>query len=35
MTFCASSTAGALVPRANNSLARFISSCFQVLIIVG
>src|SRR5205807_2374112 len=35
MTFCASSAAGALLPRANNSLARFISSCFQVLIIVG
>src|SRR6266480_5952928 len=35
MTFCASSTAGALLPRANNSLARFISSCFQALIIVG
>jgi len=27
--------AGALLQRANNSLARFISSCFQVLIIVG
>src|SRR5947209_15593065 len=35
MTFCASSTAGALLPRANSSLARFISSCFQVLISVG
>src|SRR5208337_1005643 len=35
MTFCASSTVGALLPRANNSRARFISSCFQVLIIVG
>src|SRR6185295_9630188 len=34
MTF-ASSTAGALLPGANNSLARLISSCFQVLIIVG
>src|SRR4029079_17234812 len=35
ITFCASPTAGALLPRANSSLARFISSCFQVLIIVG
>src|SRR5271154_1408926 len=35
MTFCASSTVGALLPRTNSSLARFISSCFQVLIIVG
>src|SRR5207248_10196157 len=35
ITFCASSTAGDLLPRANNSPARFISSCFQLLIIVG
>src|SRR5580704_8567388 len=34
ITFCASSTAGAL-PRANSSPARFTSSCFQPLIIVG
>src|ERR1700737_4415072 len=34
MTFCPSS-AGALLPRANNSPARFTSSCFQLLIIVG
>src|SRR5215469_14170940 len=34
ITFCASS-AGALLPRANNSPARFTSSCFQLLIIVG
>src|SRR5690242_14726397 len=32
ITFCASSTAGDLLPRANNSPARFISSCFQLLI---
>jgi hypothetical protein len=24
-----------LLPRANNSLARFTSSCFQLLIIIG
>src|ERR1700736_5784075 len=35
MTFCASPTAGALLPRANSSSARFTSSCFQLLIIVG
>src|SRR6202453_3002246 len=35
MTFCASSSGGALLPRANSSLARFISFCFQVLIMVG
>jgi DNA-binding transcriptional LysR family regulator len=35
ITFCASSTAAALLPRANNSLARFTSSCFQLLIIIG
>src|SRR2546423_13710444 len=35
MTFCASPTAGALSPRANSSPARFTSSCFQPLIIVG
>src|ERR1700733_13555540 len=35
IVFCASSPDGALLPRANNSLARLISSCFQVLIIVG
>src|SRR6202040_3175845 len=35
MTFCASPTAGALLPRANSSPARFTSSCFQSLIIVG
>src|SRR5712671_6047194 len=35
ITFCASSTAGALLPRANSSPARFTSSCFQLLIIVG
>src|SRR4051794_38628741 len=35
ITFCASSTAGALLPRANSSPARFTSSCFQPLIIVG
>jgi hypothetical protein len=28
-------TVGALLSRANSLLARFISSCFQVLIIVG
>jgi branched-chain amino acid transport system ATP-binding protein len=33
--FCASSTAGAWWPRANSSPARFTSSCFQPLIIVG
>jgi hypothetical protein len=27
--------AGALLPRTNNSPARFTSSCFQLLIIVG
>jgi hypothetical protein len=30
---CASSTAGAFLPRANSSAARFTSSCFQLLII--
>src|SRR6202035_146841 len=35
ITFCASSAAGALLPRANSSVARFSSSCFQLLIIVG
>jgi hypothetical protein len=35
MTFCASLTAGALLPRANSSPARYTSSCFQPLIIVG
>src|SRR5207248_5793139 len=35
MTFCASPTAGALLPRANSSPARLTSSCFQPLIIVG
>src|SRR5271165_3893249 len=35
ITFCASSAAGALLPRANSSVARFTSSCFQLLIIVG
>src|ERR1700730_13447443 len=35
ITFCASSTAGALLPRANSSPARVTSSCFQLLIIVG
>jgi hypothetical protein len=30
-----SSAVGALLPRANSSLARFASSCFQLLIIVG
>src|SRR5580700_8487383 len=35
ITFCASSAAGALLPRANSSPARFTSSCFQLLIIVG
>src|SRR6478609_5422577 len=35
ITFCASAAAGALLPRANNSPARFTSSCFQLLIIVG
>src|ERR1700731_4898654 len=35
MTFCASPIAGALLPRANSSPARFTSSCFQSLIIVG
>jgi hypothetical protein len=34
-TFCASSAAGALLPRANSSPARFTNSCFQLLIIVG
>src|SRR5271156_5088861 len=29
MTFCASATAGALLPRANSSPARVTSSCFQ------
>jgi hypothetical protein len=28
-------TAGALLPRASSSPARFTSSCFQLLIIVG
>jgi hypothetical protein len=28
ITFCASSAAGALLPRANSSVARFTSSCF-------
>jgi hypothetical protein len=32
---CPSSAAGTLLPRAKSPLARFISSCFQVLIIVG
>src|SRR5580693_6843449 len=35
ITFCASSAAGALLPRPNSSPARFTSSCFQSLIIVG
>src|SRR5271169_3150826 len=35
ITFCASSAPGALLPRANSSVARFTSSCFQLLIIVG
>src|SRR5690242_174274 len=35
ITFCASATAGALLPRANSSPARVTSSCFQPLIIVG
>src|SRR5262249_48350554 len=35
ITCCASSTAAALLPCANNSPARFTSSCFQLLIIVG
>src|SRR6202035_4504661 len=35
MTFCPSPTAGALLARANSSPARFTSSCFQSLIIVG
>ena len=35
MTFCASPTAGALLPRANSSPARFTSSCFQPLIIAS
>src|SRR5580692_9344029 len=35
ITFCASSAAGAFAPRANSSPARFTSSCFQLLIIVG
>src|SRR5438309_5225418 len=35
ITFCASAAAGALLPRANSSPARFTSSCFQLLIIVG
>src|SRR5580704_11710992 len=35
ITFCASAAAGALLPRANSSVARFTSSCFQLLIIVG
>src|SRR5436190_23280471 len=33
--FCASATAGALLPRANSSPARVTSSCFHPLIIVG
>ena len=32
---CASAAAGALLPRPNSSPARFTSSCFQLLIIVG
>jgi hypothetical protein len=32
ITFCASATAGALLPRPNSSPARFTSSCFQLLI---
>src|ERR1700758_4188462 len=32
ITFCASSTAAALLPRANNSPARLTISCFQLLI---
>src|SRR4051812_40769342 len=35
ITVCASSAGGALLPRANSSPARFTSSCFQLLIIVG
>src|SRR5437763_12313372 len=35
ITRCASATAGALLPRANSSPARFTSSCLQPLIIVG
>jgi hypothetical protein len=35
MTFCVSSTVSALSPHANSSTARFISCCFQALIIVG
>src|SRR5436190_1123628 len=35
ITFCASATAGALLPRANSSPARVTSSCFHPLIIVG
>src|SRR5436305_13396943 len=35
ITFCASATAGALLPRPNSSPARVTSSCFQSLIIVG
>src|SRR5438132_4376934 len=35
ITFCVASTVGALLPRANSSPARFTSSCFQPLIIVG
>jgi hypothetical protein len=35
ITFCASATAGALLPRPNSSPARFTSSGFQLLIIVG
>src|SRR3954447_746120 len=35
ITFCASAAAGALLPRPNSSPARFTSSCFQLLIIVG
>src|ERR1700751_5958038 len=35
ITFCASSAAGALLPRANSSPARVTSSCFQLLIIIG
>src|SRR5580692_723303 len=35
ITFCASSAAGALLPRPNSSPARFTSSCFQLLIIGG
>src|SRR5207245_1078667 len=35
ITFFASATAGALLPRANSSPARVTSSCFHPLIIVG